>query len=461
VLSLAAGDLGAFAAGLWLAYGLYASMPSGEREVGLHLVATPDRTFGVLLVLQVLVQAVVFFLLRLYHQPRGLSRIDLTLAVFRAVSIGLVLTFAAAGFFFPDLPYSRLIPVYDWLATFLCVLALRLLHRAVWGRLHSAGFNRERVLIVGAGETGRELAARIQRRPWMGYEVVGFVDDTPGRARVRGIGVVGRTADLGRVVDELAADEVIIALPEATHDQLVTLVSAAQRDGLSIRIFPDVFQLMAGEVQVGELDGLPLLAVRDVALRGWRRTLKRGMDMLVSSTVLVLSSWLLLAIAILIKLESKGPAFFVQERVGLDGRPFPVLKFRSMRLGAEAETGAVWAHRDDPRRTRVGRFIREWSLDELPQFINVLLGHMSIVGPRPERPEFVMEFQRHIPRYMERHREKAGITGWAQVNGLRGDTSIEERTKYDLYYIEHWSLLFDLKIMAKTLLAGFRDPNAY
>jgi exopolysaccharide biosynthesis polyprenyl glycosylphosphotransferase len=461
VLSLAAGDLGAFAAGLWLAYGLYASMPSGEREVGLHLVATPDRTFGVLLVLQVLVQAVVFFLLRLYHQPRGLSRIDLTLAVFRAVSIGLVLTFAAAGFFFPDLPYSRLIPVYDWLATFLCVLALRLLHRAVWGRLHSAGFNRERVLIVGAGETGRELAARIQRRPWMGYEVVGFVDDTPGRARVRGIGVVGRTADLGRVVDELAADEVIIALPEATHDQLVTLVSAAQRDGLSIRIFPDVFQLMAGEVQVGELDGLPLLAVRDVALRGWRRTLKRGMDMLVSSTVLVLSSWLLLAIAILIKLESKGPAFFVQERVGLDGRPFPVLKFRSMRLGAEAETGAVWAHRDDPRRTRVGRFIREWSLDELPQVINVLLGHMSIVGPRPERPEFVMEFQRHIPRYMERHREKAGITGWAQVNGLRGDTSIEERTKYDLYYIEHWSLLFDLKIMAKTLLAGFRDPNAY
>ena len=154
-------------------------------------------------------------------------------------------------------------------------------------------------------------------------------------------------------------------------------------------------------------------------------------------------------------------AFFVQERMGLDARPFPMIKFRSMRLDAEAHTGAVWAQRDDPRRTRFGQFLRRSNLDELPQLINVLLGHMSIVGPRPERPEFVAEFQRLIPRYMERHREKAGITGWAQANGLRGNTSIEERTKYDLYYVENWSLLLDFKIMLKTLLAGFRDPNAY
>jgi exopolysaccharide biosynthesis polyprenyl glycosylphosphotransferase len=201
--------------------------------------------------------------------------------------------------------------------------------------------------------------------------------------------------------------------------------------------------------------------MRDVALRGWRLTLKRALDLAVSATVLVLMAPLMAALAVLVKLDSPGPAFFVQERVGLDGRPFPMLKFRSMRVDAEAESGAVWAVRDDPRVTRLGSFMRRTSLDELPQFINVLLGQMSIVGPRPERPEFVAQFRKAVPRYMERHQERAGITGWAQVNGLRGDTSIEERTKYDLYYVENWSLLLDLKIIAKTLLSLVRDPNAY
>jgi exopolysaccharide biosynthesis polyprenyl glycosylphosphotransferase len=226
-------------------------------------------------------------------------------------------------------------------------------------------------------------------------------------------------------------------------------------------VYPDVFQIMASEVQISDLDGLPLLTMRDVALRGWRRTLKRIVDIVISVAALIVLAPLMLALAILVKLESSGSAFYVQERMGLDARPFPILKFRSMRRGAEAGTGAVWARRDDPRRTRLGHFMRRYNLDELPQLINVLLGHMSIVGPRPERPEFVAEFRRHIPRYMERHREKAGITGWAQVNGLRGDTSIEERTKYDLYYIENWSLLFDFKIMTKTVISGFGDPNAY
>jgi exopolysaccharide biosynthesis polyprenyl glycosylphosphotransferase len=242
---------------------------------------------------------------------------------------------------------------------------------------------------------------------------------------------------------------------------LVALVGACQREGVSIRVFPDVFQLLAGEVQIGDLDGMPLLSMRDVALRGWRLTLKRGLDLIVAAFVLVLLSPLMAVLAVLVMLDSTGPAFFVQERVGLDGRPFPMLKFRSMRSDAEAESGAVWAVRDDPRVTRLGSLMRRTSLDELPQFINVLLGHMSIVGPRPERPEFVAQFRREVPRYMERHQERAGITGWAQVNGLRGDTSIGERTKYDLYYVENWSLLLDLKIIAKTLVQLIRDPNAY
>lgn len=229
-----------------------------------------------------------------------------------------------------------------------------------------------------------------------------------------------------------------------------------------VRIFPDLFQIMAAEVAISDLDGLPMLSVRDVALRGWKRSVKRAMDIAVSAAGLVILSPVLMLIAALIRLESKGPVFYAQERVGLDGKPFPMLKFRSMRVDAEQQSGPVWATADDPRRTRFGSILRRTSLDELPQLINVLLGEMSLVGPRPERPVFVEQFRQVVPRYMERHAEKAGMTGWAQVNGLRGDTSIVERTKYDLYYVENWSLLFDLKIIVRTFINILRgDRNAY
>ncbi len=457
-------DLTAFAVGLRTAYALYV------RTAPRNTAFAPPLQFGaygeaaalgVLAVVQMVILAGVFFFVKLYHQPRGVSRIDLTEHLFRGVSIGVILTYAIASFLFPDLEYSRRIPVYDWVTTFATVVALRLVHRAVWGALRQAGIGRDRLLFVGAGPAAQDLVARIHHQPWLGYEIVGLVDDTPGRSRARGVPVVGRTAELGVLVDRLAVDEVLIALPEASRQQLLSLVSQCQREGVTIKVFPDVFQIIASEVQIGHLDGIPLLTMRDVALRGWRRTLKRAVDILVSGVVLIFLSPLILLLAVLVKLESKGPAFYVQERMGLDARPFPMVKLRTMHADAERETGAVWASRSDPRRTRLGRTLRRWSLDELPQFVNVLVGHMSIVGPRPERPEFVAEFRRHIPRYMERHREKAGITGWAQINGLRGDTSIEERTKYDLYYIENWSLLFDLNIMTKTALQILRDQNAY
>jgi exopolysaccharide biosynthesis polyprenyl glycosylphosphotransferase len=457
-VSLAAADAAAFALGLRAAHALYLLTPREDA-----VVSPPPRfeSLGTLVALQIVVMFAVFFFHKLYHQPHGVSRIDLVARLLRAESIGVILTFALAGFVFPALDYSRMVPVYDWVTTLASVVVLRLAHRAAWGALHRAGIGRQRVLVVGAGPVAQDLVARIHRRPWLGYEVVGVVDDTPGRSRVRGVPVVGSTADLGHLVDDMVVDEVLIALPQASRQELLDLVSCCRRDGLSIKAFPDVFEIIASEVQISDLDGLPLLTMHDVALSGWRRTLKRAVDLAGSLAVLVALAPLLVLLALLVKLESPGPAFYVQERMGLDARPFPILKFRSMRAGAEAATGAVWARRDDPRRTRVGGFLRKTNLDELPQLINVLLGHMSIVGPRPERPEFVAEFRRQIPRYMERHREKAGLTGWAQVNGLRGDTSIEERTKYDLYYIENWSLLFDLKIIAKTILSGFRDPNAY
>jgi len=267
---------------------------------------------------------------------------------------------------------------------------------------------------------------------------------------------------LAELIDQHEVDEVIIALPEASHDDLLDIISMCEVHHATVRIFPDLFQIIASELRISDLDGLPLLTVRDIALRGWNLTLKRGMDLVFSAIGLVMLSPLLMLIALIVRLESKGPVFYCQERVGLDGKPFAMIKFRSMRIDAEAATGPVWAVEDDPRRTKSGKFLRESSLDEFPQLINVLLGDMSLVGPRPERPVFVDQFKRFVPRYMERHKEKAGITGWAQVNGLRGDTSIVERTKYDLYYIENWSLLFDLKILLRTLINQFRgDRNAY
>jgi Undecaprenyl-phosphate glucose phosphotransferase len=305
------------------------------------------------------------------------------------------------------------------------------------------------------------ILQKITQSPNLGYQPVGFVDDTPGRTEVAGLPILGPTAHLSYLIREHDVQEAIIGLPDASHEHILDLISQCEREKAVVRVFPDVFQIIASDIGIDDLNGLPLLTIRDVALRGWRMVLKRAMDLLVSAVVMVFLSPLLLFIALLVKLDSPGPVFYAQERMGLDAKPFQVLKFRSMRSDAEKETGPVWATQDDPRRTRFGAFIRKHSLDELPQFINVLLGEMSLVGPRPERPVFVEQFRQIVPRYMERHKEKAGITGWAQVNGLRGDTSIIERTKYDLWYIENWSLLLDIKILIRTVLGIFKDRNAY
>lgn len=451
ILSLVAIDALAVAGGLGLAIWIF-------RRTANEAAAYPEPAA---LAMQVIVLLAVFFFQQLYHQDQDVSGFELAGRVFRAVTIGTILAFVLRVFAFPEQGYPPRLFALTWLTTLALVLGCRLLHRAAHGLLLRAGLGRSRVLVVGAGPAGQDLVSRIHRRRWRGYEVVGLLDDTPGRTRARGVPVLGRSDELDRIVHQEGVDEVFIALPGASRAELLALVSLCDRPGTTVRLLPDVFEMMAGEVRISDLDGLPLVTMRDVTLSGWRRTLKRGFDIAVSATALVLLSPLILLLALLVKLESRGPAFYAQERMGLDMRPFPILKLRSMRVDAEADTGAVWARRDDPRVTRLGGFMRRTNLDELPQLINVLLGHMSIVGPRPERPQFVAEFRRDIPRYAERHRERGGITGWAQVNGLRGDTSIEERTKYDLYYIENWSILFDLEIILRTVVNGFRDPNAY
>ncbi len=405
---------------------------------------------------------IVFFFYRLYQRQRATSHIDQFYAVFGAASVGTIVAIALVSLVYKNqLDYPRLMMVYIWTLTIFLVWFGRVIHSRFQWSLQARGYNQARILIVGAGEVGRIILQRIQQSPGLGYNVIGFVEDHDPPSTLVGVAVLGQTSDLSRLIETHQIDEVIIAMPEASHQEILSIMARCEREQVTVKVFPDVFQIMASEVSIGDLNGLPLLTMRDTALRGWRLTLKRSVDIVIGALALILFSPIMMLIAILIKLDSSGPVFYVQERMGLDANPFEMLKYRSMVADAEAETGPVWTAESDPRRTRFGTIIRQFSLDELPQLINVLMGDMSMVGPRPERPVFVEQFKKSIPRYMDRHREKSGITGWAQVNGLRGDTSIVERTKYDLWYIENWSLLLDFKILLRTGIKVFRDRKAY
>lgn len=431
------------------------------REATPNAVIPPFANYVGMMILSAAALIVVFFFHKLYHLRRGTTRLDELYSVFSAVSISVIVGTALTAFVYRnDIDYPRMMIVYFWAGALVLTGMGRLAHHHLRSTLYKRGWSESRALIVGAGEAGQIILEKIRVSPQLGYRPIGFLDDTLVRQSVLGLPVLGKVDELGVIVGHQHIDEVIVALPEASHQELLSLISRCEDGRVSIKVFPDVFQIMAAEVNIGDLNGLPLLTMRDVAMRGWRLTVKRVVDVVISAIVLVFASPLLLLLAVLVKLDSRGPALYWQERMGLDARPFPCFKFRSMKVNAEAETGPVWAKHDDPRRTRIGGFLRKYSLDELPQFINVFLGHMSLVGPRPERPMFVEQFRQQVPRYMERHHEKAGITGWAQVNGLRGDTSIWERTKYDLYYIEHWSLWLDFKIMILTLFKFLRDPSA-
>ena len=431
------------------------------RDATPNQVIPPFAYYVGMMVLSVLALVVVFFFYKLYHLRRGMSRLDELYSILPAISISVIVGVAFTAFVYrSELDYPRVMIAYFWMFSLVLIGMGRLVHGTIRAGLYARGWGESRTLIVGAGDAGNMILEKIRESPQLGYRPIGFLDDANVGKTVQGLPVLGKLEDLGDIVRQQRINEVIVALPEASHEDLLSVISRCEDGRVSIKIFPDVFQIMAAEVNVGDLNGLPLLTMRDVALRGWRLTLKRIVDVAISGIFLVFISPLLLLLAILVKLDSRGPALYSQERMGLDAKPFPCFKFRSMRLNAEAETGPVWAKPDDPRRTRFGVYLRKYSLDELPNFVNVFLGHMSLVGPRPERPIFVEQFRQMVPRYMERHQEKAGVTGWAQINGLRGDTSIWERTKYDLYYIEHWSLWFDFKIMILTVLKFLRDPNA-
>jgi len=425
----------------------------------------PFADYVGMMIIQVVTLPLLFFFSRLYDVKRSMPRLDEFYRLFAATSIGTIVTIALTTFLFKnsslELDFPRVMVIYAWLLTVVLVTASRSLWVVVRNLLRQRGIWTDRLLIVGTGEVGRMILQKTRQMPRLGYRVVGFVDgDSAVGQEIMGVPVLGSMDDIPELITAHEIKEVIIGRPELSHQEVLAIISRCERGQVGIKIFPDLFQIIATELSIGDLGGLPLLNVRDIALRGWRLTLKRTVDLVGSAVGLIILSPFLMLIAVAIKLDSPGPVFYAQERMGLDARPFWCLKFRSMRTDAE-QNGPGWTTEDDPRVTRMGKLIRRMSIDELPQLINVLLGDMSLVGPRPERPVYVDQFRRSIPRYMDRHREKAGMTGWAQVNGLRGDTSIAERLKYDLWYIENWSLWLDFKIILRTIFAILGDRHAY
>jgi Undecaprenyl-phosphate glucose phosphotransferase len=356
-------------------------------------------------------------------------------------------------------PYHSRLTLTLFFALTVCgLLAGRRLSWGIIRALRRAGYNQSFSLIVGSGRVARKAARALRRAAWMGIRNVGFVDDLP--AYSQDLDFLGHIADLPELVRRYAITHVFIALPLQRYPDARRIFNVLSQEMVDVRLIADVPNLAGLSLTTANLDGLPLIGLRESPHFGLNLVVKRVMDVVLSSIGLVLLSPLLLLIAALVKLTSRGPVFYSQERCGLNGRSFRMLKFRSMRVDAE-QAGAGWTGKDDPRRTWFGTFLRKFSLDELPQLWNVLRGDMSLVGPRPERPVYISKFARTIPNYMARHCVKAGITGWAQVHGWRGNTSLRKRLQYDLYYITHWTPWLDLRILWMTLFKGIIHKNAY
>jgi len=415
-----------------------------------------------------------FQLQGLYRVRRGRSRVDDFFAVFvgtiLAVIFSIVATLYVETYF--ATPAARDRGAFEvsqpaWAMFLILNVALTFTSREIvrdaLERRWRAGIGLKRILIAGAGELGRLVADKIFEHRELGYQIVGFVDDRAGGDHLgyRGLPLLGTIDDAADICQRESVDHLYVALPPEQHVRMLQLIESTSREFVDVKVVPDLLQVIALRARLEDLDGIPVININDVPLQGFNSIVKRAIDVAISFLALIALAIPFVIIAALIKVTSRGSVFYRQLRMGLDGTPFMIYKFRSMYEDAEAATGPVFASEHDPRRTPIGTLLRQSNFDELPQFWNVLRGEMSIVGPRPERPNFVAEFKDKIPQYMLRHKVKAGITGWAQVNGWRGNTSIEKRIEYDLYYIENWSVRLDLKIMWLTLLRGFFHKHAY
>lgn len=403
-------------------------------------------------------------LFSLYAQTRKTRYADeaLKLIQVHAISLFLMLSFM---FLVKQVDISRMYLGIYMALNIMSIMVYRYILKRSLQSLRRRGFNKQFVLILGAGTLGCKFYDHLQQYPELGYEVIGFLDDRrewEDSESQRYKPIIGKVEQLERILQSETVDDVVLALPLTAHSRFSRIISACEKSGVRTLIIPDFFDFLPARPYFDNFAGMPLINVRDIPLDlAGNRLIKRVFDIVFSLFAIIVTLPVMLLTAIGIKLTSKGPIIFKQERVGLNRRNFQMYKFRSMRFLPEDPPDNGWTTENDPRRTRFGAFLRRTSLDELPQFFNVLAGHMSVVGPRPERPYYVDQFREEVPKYMVKHHVRPGITGYAQANGLRGDTSIEERIEHDLFYIENWSILLDIKIILKTIINGFINKNAY
>lgn len=415
--------------------------------------------FGVLLSVS---QVVVFTLAGLYRNQRFLSFVNEVGVLLLGTLLNIAFSFAIL-YYLRIYEVSRLLPVFYGVSLILLITLGHGLFRQILRMQRRHGKGLQDVVIVGGEETARRAAESLEKNPLNGYRVVGFVTEEPsGLLRVPESRVLGSLGSLDGLIESLKPRDLIFAGDHGTSGTLSEILQVCDRHGIQFHVVPSLGELVTAHGVMENLNGLPLISIRDIPARvGVNRLLKRTFDILFSGLFLLVFSPLYLLVALAVKVTSPGPVFFLQDRVGLDNKVFKILKFRTMRVQTEQASNTKWTTKDDPRITPIGKFLRKSSLDEIPQFINIFLGQMSVVGPRPERPFFVEQFKDQYRYFKRRHAVKAGLTGWAQINGLRGDTSIQDRIDADIYYIENWTFFLDLKIVFLTPFKGMIHKNAY
>lgn len=397
------------------------------------------------------------------YTPKRTTRTKVEIyTVFKANTVGIFCYFAAL-YVMHQADYSRSMIAIFYVLNIVLASGYRIVLRDLLRHFRKKGYNLKHVLLVGYSRAAEQYIERIKQNPAWGYHITGVLDDHVGTdVSFQGIRVIGEVDELYKLLPENNLDEIAITLSLNDYDRLEEIVSFCEKSGVHTKFIPDYNAVIPTKPYTEDLDGLPVINIRNVPLTsGWNQFIKRSMDLFGATVALILFSPIMLVCAVLVKLTSPGPVLFKQERIGLHNRPFYMYKFRSMRMQTVEDEAKGWTVKNDPRVTGIGKFMRKTSIDELPQLINILKGDMSLIGPRPERPQFVEKFKEEIPRYMVKHQVRPGLTGWAQVNGYRGDTSIRKRIEHDIYYIENWTLGLDIKIIILTFVKGFINKNAY
>lgn len=415
-----------------------------------------------ILIAVVPVYLLLYRMCNLYSAKRSSNRSEEILNIFKANTAGLIL-FMMALYIFKLSHYSRSMIFIFYVLNLFFETLVRFSVRKLLYYFRRKGYNKKYILLVGYSRAAEEYIDRIQSNPQWGYVVRGILDDSVPRGTIyRGVKVIGRIDNLLIILPENKLDEIAITLSLDSYGRLEDIVGLCEKSGVHTKFIPDYNRVIPSRPYTEDLQGLPVINIRYVPLTNTvNQIMKRTMDIIGASLAIILFSPIMLLELFAVKFSSRGPIIFKQERVGRHNKLFQMYKFRTMEVQRSEENGHGWTQKDDPRVTGIGKLLRKTSLDELPQLFNILRGDMSLVGPRPEQPVFVEQFKEEIPRYMIKHQVRPGMTGWAQVNGLRGDTSIKKRIEYDLYYIENWTLGLDVKIMFLTLFKGFINKNAY